>query len=99
MTINGAWFVGFVQPILVSFGAVFTALNSDLEPMLDIKPIEMKKWFSSNDEPTVKGMENMVDDYEDSLAEVPLDKAKEDGEEVPGPKVVDDIELVDEVTG
>ena len=37
--VNGAWWAA-VQPVILSIGAVFTALNQDLEPMLDAKPIE-----------------------------------------------------------
>ena len=37
VTINGAWFVGIARPIILSFGAVFAALDLDLEPMLNIK--------------------------------------------------------------
>ena len=45
-TVNGTWFVGLVQPIILSFGAIFAALDSDLEPMLDIKPLF---WFRKKD--------------------------------------------------
>ena len=36
VTINGSWWVGIVQPILLSFGATFAALDSDLEPIFDV---------------------------------------------------------------
>ena len=36
VTTNGSWWVGIVQPILLSFGAAFTALDSDLEPIFDV---------------------------------------------------------------
>ena len=45
-TVNCTWFVGLVQPIILSFGAIFAALDSDLEPMLDIKPLF---WFRKKD--------------------------------------------------
>ena len=40
--VNGAWWAA-VQPVILSLGAVFAALDLDLEPMLDIKPIEWRK--------------------------------------------------------
>ena len=45
VTINGAWFVGLVQPILMTFGATFAALNFDLDPLLDMKPNVWKAYF------------------------------------------------------
>ena len=36
VTINGAWWAGIVQPIILSFGAAFAALDLSLEPILDI---------------------------------------------------------------
>ena len=41
-TVNCTWWVGFVQPIILSFGAAFAALDLDLEPMLDVMPIFKK---------------------------------------------------------
>ena len=40
--VNGAWWAA-VQPVILSLGAVFAALDLDLEPMLDLKPIEWRK--------------------------------------------------------
>ena len=36
MTVYGTWWVGIVQPILLSFGATFAALDLDLEPIFDV---------------------------------------------------------------
>ena len=47
VTINGTWWVGFVQPILLSFGVSFAALDLDLENIFDLQPIEWKKWLTS----------------------------------------------------
>ena len=41
--VNGAWWAAAVQPVMLSIGAVFAALNLDLEPILDAKPIELGK--------------------------------------------------------
>ena len=40
VTVNG-WLVSLVQPIILSFGAAFAALNVDLEPI--VHTIEWKK--------------------------------------------------------
>ena len=40
VTING-WLVSLVQPIILSFGAAFMALNVDLEPI--VHTMELKK--------------------------------------------------------
>ena len=34
--VNGAWWATAVQPVILSIGAAFAALNSDLQPILDI---------------------------------------------------------------
>ena len=33
---KGAWWVAAAQPIILSFGAAFAALNLDVQPFLDI---------------------------------------------------------------
>ena len=45
----------YLQPIVLTIGAAFTALNLDVEPFLgSIQPIKLPKWLSSIDdkEPT-----------------------------------------------
>ena len=39
--------VAYLQPIVLSIGAAFTALNFDAEPLLDIK---FSKWLTSTKE-------------------------------------------------
>ena len=34
--VNGAWWVNAFQPIVLSFGATFAALNLDFQPLLDV---------------------------------------------------------------
>ena len=34
--VKGAWWVAAAQPIILSFGALFTAMNLDVQPLLDI---------------------------------------------------------------
>ena len=36
--VNGAWWIAAVQPVILSMGAVFAALDLDLQPMLDLQP-------------------------------------------------------------
>ena len=63
VTINGTWWVGFAQPILLSFGAAFAALNLDLEPILNVQPIELKKWLSSKiDEKTKEKLNDIIEE-------------------------------------
>ena len=33
--VEGAWWAATIQPIILGFGAVFTALNQDEKPLLD----------------------------------------------------------------
>ena len=42
--------IAMLQPIALSIGAAFAALNSDVNLISDIQPIEWKKWLSSKDE-------------------------------------------------
>ena len=35
VVVNGVWWTAAVQPVIMSIGAVFTALNLDLDPILD----------------------------------------------------------------
>ena len=40
----------YLQPIVLSIGAAFTALNIDVEPLLgSIQPIKLPKWLSKKD--------------------------------------------------
>ena len=36
LVVNGAWWTAAIQPILLSFGAAFAALNFGVQPLLDI---------------------------------------------------------------
>ena len=36
VVVNGAWWFATIEPIALSFGAAFAALNLDLQPFLDI---------------------------------------------------------------
>ena len=45
--------IAMLQPIVLSIGAAFTALNSDVNLISDIQPISWKKWLSSKDEKEV----------------------------------------------
>ena len=38
--VNGTWWTAAAQPIILSIGALFAALDLDLEPMLDSQPTE-----------------------------------------------------------
>ena len=40
---NGAWWAAAVQPVILSIGAVFAALDLDIEPFLDAQPFEFRK--------------------------------------------------------
>ena len=42
--------VTILQPIALSIGAAFAALNLDVDLLPDIKPIAMKKWLTSKEE-------------------------------------------------
>ena len=41
--VNGSWWAAAAQPIILSIGALFAALDMDLEPMLDAQPTESSK--------------------------------------------------------
>ena len=41
--VNSAWWATAVQPVILSIGAVFAALDLDLEPIFDAKPTELRK--------------------------------------------------------
>ena len=47
--VNGAFWAA-VQPVILSLGAVFAALDLDLEPMIDLKPIEWSKLLFAKNE-------------------------------------------------
>ena len=38
--VKSAWWASAMQPVLLGFGAVFTALNQEI---LDVEPIELNK--------------------------------------------------------
>ena len=40
--VKGAWWAAAVQPIVMTLGATFAALNLDLQPILDIN---LKTWL------------------------------------------------------
>ena len=40
---NGAWWAAAVQPVMLSIGTAFAALDLDLEPIFDAKPFELRK--------------------------------------------------------
>ena len=40
---NGAWWAAAVQPVILSIGALFAALDLDLETVIDTKPFELRK--------------------------------------------------------
>ena len=35
MTVKATWFAAVLQPVVLSLGAAFTALDLDLDPILD----------------------------------------------------------------
>ena len=43
--VNCAWLAAAVQPVILSLGAIFAALDLDLQPMLDAQPIEFRNFF------------------------------------------------------
>ena len=42
MTVNGVWLAAAVQPVILSLGAVLSAIDLDL---LDVQTIEFKNWL------------------------------------------------------
>ena len=40
--VKGTWFLAALQPVILTLGTVFTALDTGV---LDVQPIEMKKWL------------------------------------------------------
>ena len=42
--------VAILQPIALSIGAAFAALNLDVELLPNLQPIALKKWLSSKEE-------------------------------------------------
>ena len=48
---KGAWWAAAVQPVILSIGALFAALDLDLEPFIATKPLELRKlMIFKNDE-------------------------------------------------
>ena len=49
VTVKSAWWVGLTKPIVLGFGAVFAALDIDLQPVADVQPLEWgKKLLTAN---------------------------------------------------
>ena len=71
--VNGAWWAAAVQPVMLSIGAVFAALNLDLEPILDAKPIELRKLmiFKNEKENEKENKKHEPIDYSDITYKVP----------------------------
>ena len=58
---NGAWWAAAVQPVILSIGALFAALDLDLETVIDTKPFELRKLMIFNndfDRPMSEGERN-----------------------------------------
>ena len=60
---KGTWWATAIQPLILGFGAVFTALNQDV---LDIELIELKSWLpfinKSEETPSEQKKEQAKDD-------------------------------------
>ena len=80
--VNCTWWAAAVQPVILSLGAVFAALDLDLQPMLDAQPIDFKNFF------TLKNEENKA----------PQDASQPDANEEKKNKTVEglDIRMTDE---
>ena len=50
--VEGAWWAAAVQPIILGFGAVFTALNQDEQPILDFDWNRVQIFKNDKDEAT-----------------------------------------------
>ena len=64
VTINGVWWVGVVQPVLLSFGALM-GLSTIAPEILDVQPIQLNKWLKTYKvEKEKKESGEYDDDYE-----------------------------------
>ena len=52
--VKGAWWIAAAQPIILSFGAAFAALNLDLQPLLATDLKNMLIFKNDKDEKQVK---------------------------------------------
>ena len=43
MSVRGAWWIPILQPVALSIGAVLTAVNIDIAPILDIQIFKNKE--------------------------------------------------------
>ena len=50
VVVDGAWWVAAVQPIILGFGAVLTALNQDEQPLLDFNWNNLQIFKNDKDE-------------------------------------------------
>ena len=57
LIVRGAWWAAAVQPLVLGFGAILTALNQDV---LDVESIELKGWL-----PFVNKLEESKDEEEE----------------------------------
>ena len=53
---KGAWWLAAVQPVMLSFGAAFAALNLDLQPIIDV---DWRKWNIFKQEKDEKQVEEV----------------------------------------
>ena len=51
MVVNGAWWIAAFQPIVLSFGAAFAALNLDVLPQIDVDFKSLLVFKSDKEEP------------------------------------------------
>ena len=58
MLVKATWWAAAAQPVILGFGAILSALNSN-EVIDDVKPIEIKNWL-----PMADKEENMADKEE-----------------------------------
>ena len=47
---KGAWWAAAVQPVILSIGALFAALDLDIEPIIDTKPFQLRKLLTFKNE-------------------------------------------------
>ena len=48
VVVKGSWWAAAVQPIILSFGALFAALDLDLEPLLNVNLLDLREWMKAN---------------------------------------------------
>ena len=44
--VNSVWWAATIQPVILSIGTLFAALDLDFEPILDVQPIEWRKFLA-----------------------------------------------------